>query len=85
MEYNHDNMVKDPNRLEANKHWVAILQGWPRIWIRDYREQIQLAFRAGLELEASELQVQRSNSSATLPPLQTVLDIPRSPMDERIA
>ena len=31
-------------------------------------EQIQLAVRAGLELGASELQVQRSNHSATLPP-----------------
>ena len=36
----------------------------------DYREQIQLAVRAGLELGASELQVQRSNRSATLPLLE---------------
>ena len=33
-----------------------------------YREQIQLVVRAGLELGTSELQVQRSNHSATLPP-----------------
>ena len=31
-------------------------------------EQIQLAVRARLEHRASELQVQRSNRSATLPP-----------------
>ena len=31
-------------------------------------KQIQLAVRTGLELGASELQVQRSNHSATLPP-----------------
>ena len=29
------------------------LQAWPRIWTRGYREQIQLAVRAGLELGAS--------------------------------
>ena len=34
---------------------------------RDYREQIQLAFRVVLELEASELQVQRSNRLTMLP------------------
>ena len=32
-------------------------------------EQIQLAVRAGLKLGASQLQVQRSNHLATLPPL----------------
>ena len=37
----------------------------------DYREQIQLAVRAGLELGASELQVQCSNRSSTLPPAPT--------------
>ena len=47
---------------------MAILQAWPRIYRRDYREQIQLAARAGLEPGASGLQVQRSNRSATLPP-----------------
>ena len=36
----------------------------------DYREQIQLAVRAGLELGASELQVPRANRSATLPLLE---------------
>ena len=56
---------------------MAILQAWLRIYSRDYREQIhQLAVRAGLELGASELQVQRSNHSATLPPnLNTFIDI----------
>ena len=55
---------------------MAILQAWPRIYSRDYREQIQIAVRAGLELGASELQVQRSNHSATLPPnLNTFIDI----------
>ena len=34
---------------------------------RDYREQIQLAVRVVLELEASELQVQRSNRLTMLP------------------
>ena len=53
-------------QMEANQ--LAILQAWSRIWTRDYREQIQLAVRAGLELGASESQVQRSNLSATLPP-----------------
>ena len=46
---------------------AGYLQSWSRIWTRDYREQIQLAVRAGLELKASELQVQRSNQSDTLP------------------
>ena len=59
------NRVKNPNWPEANQ--LAILQAWTRIWTRDYREQIQLAVRAGLELGASELQVQRSKHSATLP------------------
>ena len=56
---------------------MAILQVWPRIYSRDYKGQIhQLAVRAGLELGASELQVQRSNHSATLPPnLNTFIDI----------
>ena len=39
-----------------------------RILTRDYRKQIQLAVRAGVELGASELQVRRTNHSATLPP-----------------
>ena len=46
---------------------AGYLQAWPRIWTRDYREQILLAVSwARLELGASELQVQRSNRSATL-------------------
>ena len=47
---------------------AGYLQAWPRIWTRDYREQIQLAVGAGLELGASEWQVQRFNQSAMLPP-----------------
>ena len=49
-------MVKNPNWQEANE--LAILQARPRIWTRDYREQIQLAGRTGPEVGA--LQVQRS-------------------------
>ena len=44
-----------------NSNWT-----WQDYWALDYREQIQLAVRAGLELRASELQVQRSNHSAIL-------------------
>ena len=48
-----------------NSNQIAgYLQSWSRIWTRDYREQIQLAVRARLELGASELQIQRSNHSA---------------------
>ena len=53
---------------------AGYLQAWPRTWTRDYWEQIQLAVRAGLELGASELQVQRSNRSATLQNNAYVLD-----------
>ena len=60
------NRVKNPNWLEANQ--LAILQVWPRICTRDYQEQIHLAVRARLQLGASELHVQRSNQSVTLPP-----------------
>ena len=60
-------MVTNPNWPEANQ--LAILQAWPMIWTRDYREQIQLEVRAGLQNGASELQVQRSNHSTTLPPV----------------
>ena len=42
---------------------LAILQAWPRIWIRDNWEQIQTAVRAGLQLGAFEIQVRRSNSN----------------------
>ena len=56
-------MVQNPNWWEANQ--LAVLQEWPRIWTRDYREQIQLAVTAGLELGASELQVQSSSQSST--------------------
>ena len=40
------NRVKNPNWPETNR--LAILQAWPRIWTRDYREQIKLAVRAEL-------------------------------------
>ena len=33
---------------------AGYLQTWPRIWTRDYREQIQVVVRAGLEQGASE-------------------------------
>ena len=42
---------------------LAILQTWPRIWIRDNWEQIQPAVRVGLQLGAFEIQVRGSNSS----------------------
>ena len=43
------NRVKNLNWPGTNR--LAIwLQAWPSIWTRDYREQIQLAVRAGLEL-----------------------------------
>ena len=41
---------------------AGYLQAWPRIWTRDYRQQIQLAVRA--------VRVQHSNRSATLPPCE---------------
>ena len=60
------NGVKNFNWPEATGG--SYLQVWSKIWIRDYCEEIQLAVRAGLELGASQLQVQRSNRSATRPP-----------------
>ena len=59
------NRVKNPNWPEANQ--VAIYKRGRGIWTLDYREQIQLALRAGL-VGASE--VRRSNCSATLPRTQ---------------
>ena len=53
------NGVKNPNWPEANQ-LVIYKHG---------RGFEQLVVRAGLELGASELQVQRSNHSATLPPI----------------
>ena len=44
---------------------VGYLQAWTRSCTRDYREQIQLAVRAGPEVGA--LQVQSSNLSASSP------------------
>ena len=56
-------MFQNSNSMEANQ--LAVLQAWPRIWTLDYEEQIQLGVRAGLQLGASELQVQSSNHSST--------------------
>ena len=53
------NRVKNLNWPDANQ--LAIYKRDQGIWTRDYREQIQLAVRAGLELGALKLQVQRSN------------------------
>ena len=48
---------------------VGYLQVWSRIWTWDYREQIQLAVWARLELGASEVQVQCYKWMAKLPPI----------------
>ena len=58
--------LPETNNLLAEGKPAGYLQTWPRILTR---EQIQLAVRAGLELGTSELQVQRSNRSAMLPPM----------------
>ena len=57
-------MVKNPIGSEVNQ--LAIYKRL-RIWTWDYREQIQLAARAGLELGDSRLHIQCSNHSAMLP------------------
>ena len=59
--------------MDKNPNQLTIFQLWLRIWTQDYQEQIQLAVRAGLELEAFKFQVQHSNCSATLPPDQSIL------------
>ena len=51
-------LLKNPDWLEANQQ--AIYKNG---------EQIQVAVREGLELGASELQVQHSNHLAMLPPV----------------
>ena len=62
------NKVKNPSCYKANQ--LAILKAWPRIWARHHQKQIQLtAVRAGLELSASQLQVQHPNCLAMLAPL----------------
>ena len=59
------NRVKNPNWPEASQ--LAIYKYGREFELgTSYREQIQLAVRAGLELGASELQVRRFNHSATL-------------------
>ena len=66
-------MVKNPNWPQTNL--MAILQEWSKIYIWDHHEQIQLAVRAGLEIGASGFMlVQRSNRSATLPPLYCLIN-----------
>ena len=52
------NIFKNPNWQEADQ--LAIYNAWKRC-VRDYRKQIQLVVRAGLEPGASGLQVQRPN------------------------
>ena len=59
----------EPKSQLARGKPAGNLQAWPRIWTQDYRELIQLTIRAGLELGASKLQVQRSNHKATPPPV----------------
>ena len=54
---------KNPNWPEANQ--LSIYEHGGEFLARDYREQVQLAVLAGLELRASDLQVQFSNHSAT--------------------
>ena len=46
-------------KIQTGMRWTSglYLQAWLRIWTWDYREQIQLAARAGLELGVSELQI----------------------------
>ena len=62
------NMVKNANWPEANQ--LANLQAWPRIWTRNSELQRTNPARGQRETRqrASELQVQRSTRSATLPP-----------------
>ena len=58
--------LKRVSQLAGGKP-AGYLKAWRRIWTQDYREQILLAVRAGLVLGVSDLRVQRSNHSATLP------------------
>ena len=61
------NRVKNPNQLKANQ--LAIYKHGRGSELGTTVKQIQLAVRAGPELGASGLQVQRSNHSATLSPI----------------
>ena len=58
------NRVKHPNWPQANQR--AIYKHGRGFELVNNREQIQLAVRVGLELGASDLQVQRSSHSTTL-------------------
>ena len=60
------NRVKNLNWPEANQ--LAIYKRGRGFELVTTVKRIQLAVRAGLELGASELQVQHSKHSATLPP-----------------
>ena len=60
------NRVKNPNWLEADQ--LVIYKRGRGFELVTTCEQIQQAVRAGLDLGASELQVQRSNRAASLPP-----------------
>ena len=54
-------MASTLRKLESFNPFISGRNETPlRIWTRDYREQIQLAVRGGLELGASEFQVGRS-------------------------
>ena len=55
--------VKNPNWPEANQ--LSIYKHGRGFLTRDYPEEVQLAVLAGLELGASDLQVQRATFSAT--------------------
>ena len=46
------------------------LRAWLRSCTQDYQEEIQLAFREGIEVGACGFQFQHSNQSATLPPYE---------------
>ena len=65
--------VKNPNWPWCKP--AGYLQAWPRIWTWDYHEQIQLAVRAGLQLEASKLQVHATSSIERLSILLLLLSI----------
>ena len=44
-----NNEVKSP-MVGDDRTQLAIHKRWPRIWAEDYREQLQLAVRMGLEI-----------------------------------
>ena len=60
--------LKNPNWQEADQ--LAILQAWPRGWLRVYRETTPASGQGGTfkKLWTSEFQVRRPNHSTTLWP-----------------